>query len=293
LADVVIVSYNSSAHLRDSVEPLAYLDGVHVVVVDNASTDGSLETVADLPVTAISRVDNAGFAAGCNVGSAAGEAPAVLFLNPDATIGEESLRTLTAALADDDSLGAVAPRIEHADGSIAWSQRRFPRLRSTYARAFFLHRLFPRAPWADELVRDRAAYERPGAPEWVSGACVLVRRSALEEIGGWDAGFFLYSEDTDLCKRLRDRGHRVRFEPGARVVHVEGASAARAATLPLLARSRVRYARKHHSRPYALLGRIGVALDSLTHMVVSRRGFSDRVAHGRALVAALSPDAAT
>src|SRR5262249_33020080 len=151
---------------------------------------------------------------------------------------------------------------------------RFPRLLSTYAQALFLHRLFPNAAWSNEMVRDQRAYERPGAPEWVSGACILVRRTALEELGGWDDGFFLYSEDTDLCPRLRGRGYGVLFEPTARVVHVEGASAPRSATFPLLAASRVRYARKHHSRPYALLTRLGVALGSLTHVVVSSGGMS-------------------
>ena len=293
LIDVVVVSYNSRAHLRDSVESMALRNDANVVVVDNASTDGTLETVSDLPLTAIAQSANAGFAAGCNAGWHLGRAPFVLFLNPDAVLDDGSLTTLVARLEGDRSLGAVGPRIEHGDGSLALSQRRFPRLRSTYAQALFLHRLFPTATWSDEIVRDPVAYERREVPEWVSGACILVRRSALGEIAGWDAGFFLYSEDTDLCKRLRDAGYGVAFEPDARVTHVEGASAPRAATLPLLAASRVRYAAKHHSRPYALLERLGVALGSLTHVVVSRGGIEARLGHGRALAAALSPRSST
>ena len=289
MTDVVVVSYNSRTHLRDSVVRLVDLPDVNVIVVDNASTDGSLETVSDLSVTAVPRATNAGFAAGCNEGWRAGEAPYVLFLNPDATLDERSLSTLVSALQADESLGAVAPRIEHPDGSLAWSQRRFPRLRSTYAQALFLHRVFPREPWADEMIREASAYDRSRVPEWVSGACMLVRRTALEALEGWDEGFFLYCEDIDLCRRLHDLGYGIRYEPAARTIHEGGASASRAATLPLLAISRVRYAKKHRSRPYAALERLGVALGSLTHVVVSRGGLADRAAHGRALIAALSP----
>ena len=288
VVDAVVVSYNSRSHLRACVAPLASAGGVHVVVVDNASTDGSAETVADLGVELIRRSENGGFAVGCNEGWRAGDAPFVLFVNPDATIDEASFATLVAVLEREDGVGAVAPRIEGPDGSLAWSQRRFPRLRSAFARALFLHRAFPRAGWADDLVRDARAYERPGSPEWVSGACLLVRRAALDAVGGWDEGFFLYGEDVDLCRRLRGAGWDVRFEPGARVVHAEGASAPRASTLPLLAASRIRYLRKHHGRLAAAAGRAALALGAVTHVAVGRGGRAARGGHARALWVALS-----
>lgn len=287
--DAVVVSFNSSAHLRACVAPLCEQPGVQVIVVDNASSDASVETVADLPVTAIQRPVNGGFAAGCNDGWRAGSAPHVLFLNPDARIDAGSLERLVARLDETESLGAVAPRIERPDGSVAWSQRRFPRLRSTYARALFLHRLFPRAAWSDELVRERAAYEAPASPEWLSGACLLVRRSALEAIDGWDEGFFLYGEDIDLCRRLRAHGYSIAFEPSARAVHVEGASSSRAETLPLLAASRIRYDRKHRTRAAAALDRVGIALGAITHMVVSKGGRAARAGHAQALRVAIFP----
>ena len=289
LVDVVVVSYNSAAHLRDCVAPLASMEGTNVIVVDNASADGSLRTVADLPLTAIQRAENAGFAAGCNEGWRAGEGRYVLFLNPDAALDGHSLNALVAALQADESLGAVAPRIERPDGSLAWSQRRFPRLRSSYARALFLHRLFPRVSWADELIRDVRAYEKLSNPEWVSGACLLVRRSALEEIGGWDDGFFLYGEDIDFCRRLRERGYTLLFEPSARAMHAEGASAPRSDTLPLLVASRLRYDSKHRGRAAVALDRVAIALNALTHMVVSRGGKASRAGHARALRVALRP----
>lgn len=281
--DVVVVSYNSRPHLRSCVEPLCRLDGVHVVVVDNASADESVATVADLPVTVIARPDNAGFAVGSNDGWRVGSGTVVLFLNPDASIDEASLRRLAAALEQDGGAGAAVPRIEHPDGSLAYSLRRFPRLRSTFAQALFLHRVFPRAAWPDELVKDEAVYARAGSPEWASGACLLVRRSALVELDGWDEGFFLYGEDVDLCRRLRAAGYELRYEPDSLAVHHEGASASRAAALPLLAAARIRYARKHLPPLAAALERVGVGLWALTHVVVSRGGAADRKGHAQAL----------
>lgn len=286
--DVVVVSYNSRDELRGCVEPLSALAGVTVVVADNASTDGSLESIADLPVVLVSLPENGGFAHGCNAGWRAGSSDYVLLLNPDARIDTASLRALSAVLDAEPSVGAVAPRILGEDGRLDFSLRREPRLRSTYAQALFLHRLFPRSAWADELVRDPAAYERPDAPDWVSGACILLRRSVLAELGGLDEGFFMYGEDIDLCRRLRAAGHELRFEPRATVVHAGGASAPRPTLLPVLAASRLRYAAKHRSRLAALVERAGIALGSATHVLVARGGLAERRGHARALRLALS-----
>jgi N-acetylglucosaminyl-diphospho-decaprenol L-rhamnosyltransferase len=283
LVDVVVVSYNSRDHLRAAVQNLSVLDDIHVIVVDNASADGSLDAVAGLPVEVIALSDNGGFARGSNVGWRAGAAPYVLLLNPDGRIDEASLRHLVTVLETHPRSGAVAPRIVHPDGSLAYSLRRFPRVRTTFAQALFLHRLFPRASWTDELVRDVDAYGRPATAEWVSGACVLVRRTLLEELDGLDEGFFLYSEDIDLCRRIWDADSEVRYEPGAVCVHVEGASTPRGGLLPVLARSRIRYARKHLSRWQAFATRLGVGLGSLTHLMVSRGGLAVRAGHARAL----------
>jgi N-acetylglucosaminyl-diphospho-decaprenol L-rhamnosyltransferase len=286
--DVVVVSYNSRGELRACVEPLAALPGVNVVVVDNASADGSLDAVADLPVATIALERNGGFSHGCNAGWRSASAPYVLFLNPDARIDAESVERLGEVLETQPAVGAVAPRILHADGTLEHSQRRFPRLRSTYARALFLHRLFPEASWTDELIRDPDAYAVAGAPDWVSGACMLVRRSVLEELDGFDEGFFMYSEDIDLCRRLRSAGHELVYEPRAVVTHEGGASAPRASLLPVLAASRIRYATKHRSAAGALLERLGVALEALTRLVVSRGGWPVRAGHARSLVLAIS-----
>jgi N-acetylglucosaminyl-diphospho-decaprenol L-rhamnosyltransferase len=285
--DVVVVSYNSGETLRACVEPLA-TSSINVIVVDNASPNGGVETVADLPLTILALDRNYGFAYGCNRGWQAGTAPYVLFLNPDASIDPDAIAQLAAVFDGDETVGLAAPRLVDAEGSLDYSQRRFPRLVSTYAQALFVHRLFPRAAWVDELVRDPHAYESPRDVEWVSGACMLARRSALRAVAGWDEHFFLYGEDVDLCRRLWSAGYRVRFEPRAQALHIGGASAPRARQLPVLVAGRVRYVKKHEGPVRALLQQIGLALSELTHALVTPKGLETRLGHLRAAKTALT-----
>jgi GT2 family glycosyltransferase len=286
--DVVVVSYNSRARLRACIERLAAVPELQIVVVDSNSQDQSLEAIGDLPVEAIQLRENRGFGYACNIGWRHTQAPYVLFLNPDATIDRDSIERLVQ-VADDPAVGAVAPKILGTDGSIDYSMRRFPRLRSTYSQALFLHRLFPSATWSDELVRDANAYDRPARPEWASGACLLVKRAILERLDGFDEGFFLYCEDLDLCRRLKDQGFELRFQPEAVSIHEGGASMPRAALLSVLAASRTRYARKHQSAAVALLERLGIALGALTHVIVTRGGLAARRGYLSAARAALRP----
>lgn len=285
--DAVVVSYNSRDHLRAAVGALVELDRVRAIVVDNASVDGTAESISDLPATIIRRADNGGFARACNEGMAAGSAPFVLFVNPDAVVSDTAVQRLVHALEEAPGLGAVAPRIEHPDGDLAYSLRRFPDLRSTFAQALYLHRLLPHAAWATEIVMDEARYRRAHRPDWVSGACILARRAAMEEIGGWDERFFLYCEDTDLCLRLTDAGHPVGFEPAAVVVHEEGASSNPTQTVPLLATAKLRYAEIHETRARAAAYRVALVVWSATRAVLSRGGKAERRGHARALRALL------
>jgi len=283
VVDVVVVSYNSRATLRRCVAPLAGRAGISVFVVDNASPEPATDVVSDLPVATIELPANRGFAYGCNVGARAGRSPYVLFLNPDAVISASTLHGLVSLLADDATVGIVAPKVVQPDGELEFSQRRFPRLRSTYARALFLHRVAPTLEWADELIRSPHAYESVAQPDWVSGACLLIRRAVLDEVGGWDERFFMYCEDIDLCARVRARGYEVRFDPSATVQHVGGASAPRPALIPTLAASRMLYAQKHRSPAGAFAERVGLALEALTHAALTSRGRAARAGHARAL----------
>ena len=286
--DVVVVTYRSGDTVTAAVQPLAGVDGLHVFCVDNASGDGTADLLRTLPVETIALEENGGFAHGCNVGWRAGRSPHVLFLNPDAEIWPDAVETLVAELERNARAGAVAPRIEEPDGSLDYSLRRFPRLRSGFAQALFLHRLFPRAAWVDEVIRDPREYEHPHAVDWVSGACFAVRRSVLEQLGGLDESFFHYSEDVDICARIWAAGYEVRYVPAAVAIHEGGASAPRTRLLAILAASRIRYAAKHDRPLTALLVRASVALGALTHVVLAKSKAARR-GHLRALGVALRP----
>ena len=127
---------------------------------------------------------------------------------------------------------------------------------------------------------------RPTGSRAPASSCDATRSC---ELGGLDEGFFMYCEDIDLCRRLRSSGYELVFEPAASVVHLGGASAPRAALLPTLAASRVRYARKHRGRAVAFLERVGVGLGAATHALVGRGGRAARAGHARALLAAAKP----
>ena len=260
---------------------------LHVVVVDNASSDESVSVASGLPVAVVALDENLGFAGGCNVGWRAGGAPYVLFLNPDAQMSANGVLRLVDAL-ERTAAGAVAPRIVDDSGALEWSLRRFPQVRSIYGQALFAHRLFPEADWVDEVIREPERYEREGPCDWASGACLLVRRELLERIGGFDESFFMYCEDVDLCRRLWDLGRPVVYTPSVVCTHAGGASAPRWRLFRVLARSRIHYARKHLGRVGATTYRVGVGLNAFTHLLAGR-GLHRRLGHAQSLAAATRP----
>ncbi len=212
---------------------------LEAVVVDNASSDGS-EAVARgfkagtrpdgredqaaaspaLPVRLVEAGRNLGFGAACNLAAAKSTGRHLLLLNPDAWIDGESLRRLVEAQESDPRLGVAAPALRYPDGSrqFVWSPpvgvpgEAIQRFRNRFERSGWNHGLLPR------LLRPFV-----GAG-WHTAACLLVLRSAFEEVGGFDEGFFLYFEDADLCLRLRRAGFRLREVRGARAWHVRGAA---------------------------------------------------------------------
>lgn len=240
---VVVVTWNSAATLEACLRSIP--EGVPVVVVDNHSSDATLEVAAQArPDARLIPMDrNLGFGTACNVGARhLGEAD-VLLLNPDAVLEPGTLEHLAERLAGEATLGAVGPLITDPADRLELSWGSDPTLLSEWRRR-------------QEHVRPPARETlRPSAVDWVTGACCLVRRTAWEAIGGFDEGYFLYFEDLDLCRRLRERGYGVRFEPGAIARHVRGASSSLpgSETLHRYRASQLRYYRSYAPWP-SLLG---------------------------------------
>ena len=285
--DVVVVAYRSRDHLRGAVEPLVGLGGVRVIVVDNASPDDSSEAVADLPISLIRNESNLGFAKACNIGWRGGAGRYVLFLNPDARIDEASLTRLIERL-ERDGAGLAGPRTVTSAGELVHSQRRFVGVAALWAQVFFLHRLIGDSGKVDGIIRDSSAYGRAQAPDWLSGACMLLPRTVLETLGGFDERFFMYCEDRDLCRRVRRLGLDVVYEPAATAVHDEGSSAPSWRMVPVLVRSHVAYTDKYLQGWRRIATRVGIALHEAVRVIVVRGGRSARAGHFRGLLAALT-----
>lgn len=253
--DVVIVNWNAGTLLRDCLAGIAASEGaerIAVTVVDNASTDASHEGLLALPgpFRLIRNGDNLGFGRACNQGAAAGSAPAILFLNPDARVEPDTLIRARAALFAEPRRGIVGARLREPDGTTARSCARAPTPAGMLGRAFALDRLGLARPHF-LLEWDHEA-DRP--VDQVMGAFLMIRRDLFAALAGFDERFFVYYEDVDLCLRARQAGYAVLHLAGPSARHLgQGTTRqAKARRLFYILRSEILYAAKHHGRVLAL-----------------------------------------
>jgi N-acetylglucosaminyl-diphospho-decaprenol L-rhamnosyltransferase len=251
---VIIVTYNSVNDLDACLTSLtgnsAPVTDHEIVVVDNASADGTAAYLRDRwpGVRLIEAGRNLGFAAGNNVGIRQTFGELVLLLNPDTIVPRGAIDRLVAALDARPSAAIVGPRIVDRQGRAELS---FGRMISPLVelRQKVLVAGNDRGwPFIGHVVERMTA--RPRRVDWVSGACLLIRRADLEAVGLFDERFFMYTEDVDLCAAVRARGRDVLFEPSAQIIHLRGRSVARAfsATQSAYRRSQIAFYGKHHPR---------------------------------------------
>ena len=238
---IVIVSYNARADLARCLESLhaSPPSARHeILVVDNQSSDGSVEAAAQWPdVRVIQTGANLGFARATNVGIRASSGENLLLLNSDTVVPVGAIDGLLAELQRDPEVAVVGPRLVDAAGRPELSYGRmigpFNELRQKIR--------VRRPAVVDRLTRRRHA------PDWVSGACLLVRRTDAETVGLLDERFFMYTEDVDFCAAIRARGRKIAFTPEVEVIHLRGrsAAAAPAATSAAYRRSQIAFYEKH------------------------------------------------
>jgi len=256
---VIIVSFNTAGELAGCLASLRDhrpSEPHDITVVDNASTDGTLEMLrANWPqVRVIANPRNVGFAAANNVGVRAVESDLVLLLNSDTLVPAGAIDALVAELRAQPALAAIGPRIVDPQGRVEvsfgpmlgpLSELRQKILVTLHARGV--------AP-VSRLVTRMAS--RPRRPDWVSGACLLVRRADALAAGLMDERYFLYAEDVDFCAALRARGKAVGFTPSAEIVHLRGASRRTRpeASDHAYRRSQLAFYAKHHPRWHRVLG---------------------------------------
>lgn len=224
MISVLIVSYNGREHLKHGLSTLEPQQGpgVEVLVVDNASTDGSPEMVRESfpSVRLLALSENTGFGAANNRAAAVARGDRLLLLNSDAWLDGDALPRLSGAMDADPKIGLVAPQLLYPDGRMqfAWAPET-----SVLGEALQMQRnRFESRPWAHRLP---PRWLQPlFGPRWFSAACILLRRTAFETIGGFDERIFMYFEDVDLSRRLRQAGWQWRYVPEAVAFHVKGGS---------------------------------------------------------------------
>lgn len=278
----VVVNHDAGAALADCVASLRAEEVHDVVVVDNASTDGSADALeaADPAARVVRTGRNLGYGAGANRGLILLDTDLVLVCNPDVVLYPGSVDALSAALAGDRSAAIAGPCIVEPDGKRYPSARCFPSWTDAAGHAllspFAPHNRYSRRYRMEDLPADRTT-----TVDWVSGACFLARRDALARLGGFDESYFMYLEDTDLCWRAARDGFGVLYVPVATVSHAQGLSTAQHPYRMLAAhhRSALRFAART-TTGWRRLGLPGVALVLTLRLavVVARRAAGTR--HG-------------
>ena len=225
----IVVSYNAREVLARCLEALD-TDRLEVIVVDNASGDGSPALVRERfpAVTLIEAGANVGFGAANNIGMREASGDFYALINSDAWALGDGLERLVDFAAANPCYGIVGPRIEGEDGALQLSVRGFPTVWRLCTEYFLLRKLAPRTRALNAFYGAGFDYEEVREADWLMGAALVVRRGLVEEIGGFDERFFLFSEEVDLCYRARAAGWSVAFTPGATFVHRGGASTAQA-----------------------------------------------------------------
>ncbi|NIN66421.1 MAG: glycosyltransferase [Anaerolineae bacterium] len=256
-----------------------------VIVVDNDSNDGSVEMLKEAfpEIHVIANDRNLGFTKGNNQGLALSDARYVLLLNPDTEVVGDALGEMVAYMDDHPTAGALGPQLLYPDGQVQSSRRRFPDLRTAYVESTFLQSWFAQSGTLERYyVLDRSDDETQ-AVDWLVGACLLIRRETLEEVGSLDESYFMYSEELDWCYRAKKRGWEVVYLPTAQAIHHVGKSSEQ--VLPVqhiqFQRSKVLFFKKHHGRLKGEMLRFFLLASYLWQMIVE--GLKWLVGHKRPL----------
>jgi len=255
---IIIVNWNVKELLYRCLQSIFIFAGnidYEVIVVDNFSIDGSVQMLNDLSFShqnlrIIFNQENAGFAKANNQGLRAAQGKYVLFMNPDMELVENTPRILFHYLEARPGISACAVQLQYGDGHRQPNIKRDPTLLSQLWILYKLHHFF-RPPFLKKYLAKDFEYSREQEVEQVMGAFIFARREIMQKIGGWSEDYFIWWEDIDLCKRLRQLGEKIVYAPVSRVIHYEGRSFAQQLSFSKqrrFNRGMLAYFKKYHSR---------------------------------------------
>ena len=247
---IIIVSWKVRELLAACLASLPR--GPEVIVVDNASADGSAEMIREryADVTLLANRENRGFTGGNNDGLKLAHGSLIMFLNPDTVVDEDALPLMLDYLGAHPDVGVVGPQLRYGDGTLQSSRRRFPTVMTGLMESTPLAWHWPRRfnPWAKRYHMDDQSPDRAQEVDWLNGAALMTRREVLDGAGAFDEGYFMYSEELDWQRRVKEKGWKIVYLPDAVVTHYEGKSSDQVAAERHIRfnTSKVRYYEKHH-----------------------------------------------
>jgi len=272
---IVIVNWNTGALLQKCVHSAladaeqAGLTGIEIIVVDNSSSDGSTAFLASdfRSVRCIMNSENTGFASATNQGIRLSRGQYILALNPDTELRTGALVSMIRFLESHDKAGAVGPMLINSDGSLQISAYPEPTVLREGCRLLYLDKIYavgsyPMRSWKTDAARE---------VDVLTGACLLLRRDVLDQCGLFDERYFIYSEDQDICGRIRAKGWRLFWVPQARVVHHGGRSTSQAKGEMFLRlyREKIAYFKAHHGQAVAARYKVVLFVASIVRLILS------------------------
>jgi len=271
---VVIVSWNIRDLLGKCLHSINSNQGelmVEVIVVDSGSSDGTPTMLREEYswVRLVACEQNVGFPKGNNIGLAEANGRFLLLLNPDTEVQGEALSLMTRYLDEHGSVGIVGPQLLNPDGSVQSSRRRFPTVMTGLFESTWLQPFAPKSLIDDYYASDLADDELAEV-DWLVGACLMTRRAVLEQVGPLDEDYFMYSEELDWCRRVKDAGWQIIYFPDATVVHHIGKSSEQAVTERHInyQRAKLRYFRKFHGESVAAFLRFMLLMNYAVQIVL-------------------------
>ena len=252
----IIVNWNTKDLLAECLNSLSsqtYADRMEIIVVDNASSDDSMQMVKrDFPyVKVIQNQENLGFARGNNIGIRQSSGRYVCLVNSDVRLLPDCLSPLVQQLDQDTTIGIIGPKVLWPDMTLQDSCRKFPGLWNNLCELLRLNRLFPKSNFFSGEHMKHFDHTTTKNVDGLVGCFLMIRRTALDQAGVFDERFFIYSEETDLCKRFRQQNWKIVFYPGAQIIHHVRKSSEKDPfrfSFEQL-KSKIKYWKKHHSRP--------------------------------------------
>jgi N-acetylglucosaminyl-diphospho-decaprenol L-rhamnosyltransferase len=268
--EVVIVSHRDERWLTRCVESLEDASGACAYRASIVENGGFPIALRATPRVRVLYTPNRGFGAANNAGALGSDAECLLFLNPDTELARGTLELLVKAFRERPEVGLIAVRQVTSDGRLWPSLHRFPSVRRELAHAFASEKWPGAGKRLGERVLDFERYSHAGPFDWTTGAALAIRREAFEAVGGFDERFFLFSEETDLCKRVQDAGWEAHVEPRITIIHHAGKAGVQPRREAQMAYARLQYAKKHFGRPGAAAYHAILVVHHLLRLAVLR-----------------------